>query len=281
MTTPTINNDNLPADDALAPRRVRHELRFRVLTVQQVQRVTPHLLRITLAGDELEGFHSPGFDDHVKLFLPDAATGALRLPQATPDGMVWPEGAKPVMRDYTPGAHDAAARTLQLDFALHDAGPATQWALQAAPGQQVGLGGPRGSFILPTGFDVHLLVGDDTALPAIARRLAELPAAARAIVVAEVDSAADHVPLASAATLDVHWVHRQAGAAPADALLARAVAALHLPPGETHAWVAAESASAKAVRHHLVKERGLAPRRVKASGYWRRGSAGTHDTHED
>lgn len=266
---------------ARAPQRLRHELRRRVLTVQSAQRLTPHCMRIVLAGEALEGFHSPGFDDHVKLLLPDAATGVLQLPEVGPDGLPLPGGPRPAMRDYTPRAHDAAAGTLTIDFALHDAGPATAWALQAAPGQQIGVAGPRGSFLLPTAFDGHLLIGDDTALPAIARRLAELPAGAPACVVVEVDGAADEQPLPTAADLQVHWVHRHGAAAGDATALLAAVRALPPLAGDWHAWVACETAAAKALRAHLVDERGWYPRWVKASGYWRRGSAGTHESIED
>lgn len=88
------------------------------------------------------------------------------------------ENFKMAVRDYTPRGFDPVALTLEIDFALHGAGPATRWEAQAQGGQRLGVGGPRGSFIRPTDFDGHLLIGDDTALPAIARRLAELPAQA-------------------------------------------------------------------------------------------------------
>lgn len=263
-----------------APQRVRHALRFRALDVLAVEHVTPHLVRVTLGGADLEGFHSPGFDDHAKLFFPDEATGALTLPTAGPDGPVWPEGRKPTMRDYTPRRFDAEAGTLAIDFALHVAGPATRWAHQAAPGQRLGVGGPRGSFLVPTAFDGHLLIGDDTALPAISRRLAELPAGARALVLAEVDGPADHVALPSAADVTLAWVHRE-GAAPGAVPLLDALRAATLPAGDLHAWIGCESAAAKALRAHLVGERGLNPKWVRASGYWRRGSAATHDTHDE
>ncbi|PBI88575.1 NADPH-dependent ferric-chelate reductase [Variovorax boronicumulans] len=263
------------------PRRVRHELRFRQLTVKTVQRVTPHLIRITLTGDALEGFTSPGFDDHAKLFFPDVATGQLTLPTAGPDGPVWPEGGRPAMRDYTPRRHDAQANTLEIDFALHDAGPATQWAEQAKPGDIVGVGGPRGSFIVPTEFDWHLLIGDDTALPAISRRLAELPAGARVVVLAEVDSAADEIPLETQAELTLRWVHREGAAPGLSPVLVDTLKAMTLPAGDFHAWVGCESAIAKALRAHLVGERGANPKWVRASGYWRRGAVATHDTHDE
>ncbi|MNK31166.1 NADPH-dependent ferric-chelate reductase [compost metagenome] len=276
--TTTASSSNTPDR---TPRRVRHELRFRQLTVKTVQRVTPHLIRITLTGDALEGFTSPGFDDHAKLFFPDAATGQLTLPTAGPDGPVWPEGGRPAMRDYTPRRHDAQANTLEIDFALHDAGPATQWAEQAKPGDIVGVGGPRGSFIVPTEFDWHLLIGDDTALPAISRRLAELPAGARVVVLAEVDSAADEIPFETQAELTLRWVHREGAAPGLSSVLVDTLKAMTLPTGDFHAWVGCESAIAKALRAHLVGERGANPKWVRASGYWRRGAVATHDTHDE
>ncbi|MDM0030845.1 siderophore-interacting protein [Variovorax sp. J22P271] len=263
------------------PRRVRHDLRFRKLEVRAVQRLTPHLIRITLGGDDLAGFTSPGFDDHAKIFFPDAVTGKLTVPTAGPEGPVWPPGAKPAMRDYTPRRHDAQAGTLEIDFALHDAGPATQWAEAARPGDVIGVGGPRGSFIIPTAFDWHLLIGDDTALPAISRRLAELPAGARAVVLAEVDSEADEIPFETRAGLDLRWVHRRGAEPGTGQPLLDALRGLALPAGDFHAWVACESSAAKALRAHLVGERGAHPKWVKAAGYWRRGAAATHDTHED
>ena len=261
------------------PERVRHELKFRLLEVLRTERLTPGMVRVTLGGADLAGFNSPGFDDHVKLFFPDPATGEIVMLKPGPNGPEGPAGGpRPTMRDYTPRAFDAEAQTLDIDFAVHDAGPATTWALQAAPGQRLGVGGPRGSFLLPTDFDWHLLVGDDTALPAIARRLAELPAGARAVVLAEVDSAADHLPLASAAAVDIFWVYREGAAAGEAGPLLAKLASLDLPAGDFHAWVACESGVAKALRAHLIGERGAQPQWTKAAGYWRRGSVATHDS---
>lgn len=262
--------------DPRAPYRVRHELHRRLLTVRRVQWLTPHMIRITLGGDDLEGFTSLGFDDHVKLIFADPLTNPMTgaLPSAT-------DGPRPPMRDYTPRRFDAVAQTLEIDFALHDAGPATQWAEQAVPGQQIGVGGPRGSMVIPMAFDGYLLVGDDTALPAIARRLAELPAGAPVVVLAEVDGPADELVLNSAANVQVTWVHRQGAAPGTTTLLLDAIKTLALPVGDFHAWVACETGAAKALRAHLVGERGARPQWTKAAGYWRLGSADSHDTHTD
>ena len=253
------------------PTRVRHALKFRQLNVVHKQQLTPHMVRITLGGPDLAGFTSPGFDDHVRVFFPDPATGELILPGGAEDG------PRPTMRDYTPRHFDPQAQTLAIDFALHDAGAATTWAAQAQVGQTLGVGGPRGSFILPTEFDGHLLIGDDTALPAIARRLGELPAGVPALVLIEVDSPADEQALASAAQATVVWVHRLGQPHGEQPLLLARLRGLALPPGDIHAWVGCETHTAKALRAHLVDERGVKPQWTKAAGYWRQGSVATHD----
>ncbi|MDZ7858864.1 siderophore-interacting protein [Sphaerotilus sp.] len=232
--------------------RVRHELRRRDLTVLCVDTPSPGFRRITFTGSDLAGFTSASFDDHIKLVL-DAA-----------------DGGEPVRRDYTPRHYDAAAGTLAIEFALHGDGPAAAWAAQATPGQRATIGGPRGSFIIPTDADWHLLVGDDTALPAVARRLEELPASARAFAVLHVADAADRRALPSAASVQVQWV--DSGAALADA-----VRALDLPGGEGFAWGAGEAGAMAAVRRVLVDERGLDRQAVRVSAYWKQGAAAHHE----
>ena len=264
-----------PGQDAdalahLTPQRVRHPLRLRVLTVAAVQTLSPHMVRVTLSGSDLDGFVSAGFDDHVKLFFPDPQTGALITPTLGAEGPEWPDGVRPVMRDYTPRAFDAATQTLTIDFALHTpAGPATEWALQARVGQKLGVGGPKGSMVVPAGFEWYLLVGDATALPAIARRLEELPAGARAQVLVEVDGPADVLPLQSSAQVNVQWVYRHGDDAQAHRLL-EALRELTMPTGVFYSWVACESAQSAAIRDYLVTACRANPHWVKASAYWRR-----------
>ncbi len=262
------------------PQRLRHELRLRMLTVRSVETLSLHMVRIKLGGEELEGFFSPGFDDHVKVFFPAPGQDAPARPQLGDKGVVFPEGqARPVMRDFTPRRYDAEAGMLTIDFALHDSGPATAWARQARPGQALAVGGPRGSFIVPTDFDWHLLVGDAAGLPAIARRLEELPADARVLALIEVDQPADVLELNTGPGASVHWVYgseQQPGEA-----LVTALAAIDFPSGDYHAWVGCESATAKRLRDMLIAERGANPKWVRASGYWRRGAVGVHDSFDE
>lgn len=249
--------------------RIRLETRLRRLQVTQIHPISPHMVRIELAGD-MEGFQSPGFDDHIKLFLPDPVTGELVLPGGD-QGQ-----ARPTARDYTPRRFNVAAGTLTLDFALHgldgDAGPATRWAATAKPGDVLHLGGPRGSMIPATGFTHYLLIGDETALPAIARRLEELPADAIVTVRVEVQSAADRLDLETRATADIGWVFRDSK----DGTLVDAVKALPPMDPQPLTWIAGEIGTVRLIRDHLVTERGFDPHWLKASGYWQKGEAGAH-----
>lgn len=255
-----------PADPR-SPRRVRHEARRRTLTIKQTKKIAPHMVRVTLGGD-LDGFVSLGFDDHVKLFFPDGTTNA--------DG-----AANMLGRDFTPRRHDPNGNALEIDFVLHDAGPATRWAAQAKVGDTLNLGGPRGSFIIPTTYDWHLLMGDETALPAIGRRLAELPAGSRAIVVAEVDGADDELVFATNADATITWVHRNGVPAGSSDALAKALTKLKMPGRDYYAWVACESLAAKALRRQLIADHGANPKWMRAAGYWRCGAVAVHDVHED
>jgi NADPH-dependent ferric siderophore reductase len=246
-------------------RRVRHEAKRRQLAVDKITTITPKMLRITLAGPELEGFTSLGFDDHIKLFLP--------TPQAAPS-------ERPPMRDYTP-RYDSVAGKLHIDFAIHDAGPATDWALRARIGDTLDIGGPRGSALIPMEFDWHLLIGDETGLPAIGRRLEELPAGSRALVIAEVEDEAEQQTFASHAELSVQWVHRHAAPAGSSEGLLAALRAAKFPPGDYFAWAATESNVARALRRALIDELGAKRAWVKAAGYWQRGAAAVHERIED
>jgi len=239
-------------------RRVRHELKRRQLEVRKVERITPGFVRITLGGEELAGYVSAGYDDHSKLIFPA------------------PGEEPPVMRDYTPRKYDPVAGELVFEIALHGEGPASEWAAAAQPGAVLGVGGPRGSFVVEGDFDWYLLIGDESALPAIARRLEELPATAKAVVVVEVADQGEERELTAPAQTTIYWIHRDAGQA-----LLEAVQGLDFPPGEPYAFVACEGNRAKDIRRHLLETRGLDKRWVKASGYWRQGAVAVHDNLDD
>ena len=263
--------------DFLEVQKVLHPIKTRLLRVKRITELSPSMRRITLEGDDLAGFISASFDDHVKLIVPEGPGEAPNMPQLEPTGLVFAEDRpKPAMRDYTSRRYDAATNELDIDFVLHHQGPATDWAHHAAPGHTLGIAGPRGSFVVPTAFDWHLLIGDETALPAIARRLEELPATAKAIVVVQLISETAKIDLTSRCQLNVHWIVENTNAE-GRGTLETTVRGLKLPEqGEGYIWAAGEYNDIKAVRQYLVDERGIDKKRIRASSYWRKSAPNTH-----
>ncbi len=242
-----------------AIRRVRHETRRRALTVTSATAITPRMQRIELAGD-LAGFASLGADDHIKLFFADGAGGQ-------------------VMRDFTPRAFDVAAGTLTIDFALHEAGPATSWAASAKPGDGLEIGGPRGSAVVPDDFDWYWLIGDETALPAIGRFVEGLRADVPVLTAVAIADAGERQQFATRADWTGLWAERSGGGDDASALQAL-LDAHPLPAGDGFVFIAAESSVARALRARLT-ERGQPKAFIKAAGYWKRGEADAHERIED
>ena len=227
--------------------RMRHELKRRRLNVARIESLGSKRKRVVLQGEELAGFTSPGFDDHVKVFFP---------------------GEPAAMRDFTPRRFDG--RELWIDFFEHAEGPGAQWLEQAIVGHTLEIGGPKGSAIISTeGIDTHVLIGDETAIPAIARRLEELPAGARSLLVVELDAESATPDFLSRASLQIVRV-------PRDGII-DALRALAFPKGNSFFWVACESNCARAIRRYLREERQVGLAWIKAAGYWKRGAAGTHD----
>ncbi len=247
--------------------RVRHELKFRVLRAVEVEDLTPTLRRIVLEGDGLQDFVSLGFDDHIKLFPPQA-DGEVILPSQGPDGLVFAD-PRPPARDYTPRRYEPDSNRLTIDFVLGHGGPATDWAVNVALGNLVGVGGPRGSRVVSREYAVHILIGDETALPAIARRLEELPEGVRAIVVVEVDDAESCVPLETRARLDLTWAQRAGRRRGDPQVLIQAVEGLSNKIGtsDVYVWAAAEAEVARQLRASLV-DQGFESAAMRVSGYW-------------
>ena len=254
----------MTAVDTQTIHRVMHEIKRRRLEVLRVVDLTPRMRRITLGGPELAGFISLGTDDHVKLLFPQNAEQAAAL-ETLVLGAGKSDVPMPEMRDYTPRRYDLDKLELDIDFVLHGDGPASTWAEQAKPGQFLHIGGPRGSMIVPDIFDSYLLIGDETALPAIARRLEGLAANRKALVVIEVENGGEQQVLESAAQVNVIWVLREGGK---DNLLST-VKQLQVPKGNLYTWVATETKVSRQIRRVLLDEHGLDEKLVKAVGYWR------------
>jgi NADPH-dependent ferric siderophore reductase len=253
------------------PLRVRHATRIRLVQVTHVEQLSPRMRRVVLGGEALDGFVSAAADDHVKLFFPAPGEDKPVLPALGPDGPVFPEGAaRPVARNYTPRRFDAASRELTIEFVLHGDGPAAAWSAQARPGSWLGVGGPRGSFLVSEDFSTYLLVGDESALPAIARRLEEIGPGVRAIALIEIADRNEERHLPSAGNVSIIWRHRNGVRPGTGTLLQDALKSIDMPSQDTHAWLAGETDTVRRLRAHLIDEREFPPHHVHAAAYWSR-----------
>lgn len=251
-----MDNNQLKDQTSPAPgiERVRHDTRRRTLAVESVVDITPGMRSITLTGDDLADFISLAPDDHIKIFVPAADGGEER-------------------RDYTPRRYDNTERKLTIDFALHQAGPVTQWAIDARAGDWLDIGGPRGSAVVSATVKRWLLIGDETALPAVGRRIEESGAGTVITTIAAVTGPLEEQTFETSAELHVRWAHRPLSQATEAAALLKLLSTIDIQP-ETFIWVAAEASVTRDIRGYLL-ERGCPLGWIKASGYWVFGKADT------
>jgi NADPH-dependent ferric siderophore reductase len=245
-----------PAHKRRPPRRTQ---------VVKIERVTPRVIRVTFAGDELEGFGPPRPGAHIKLLFPQDASWDHRDPEAP----------RPPSRTYTPRTYDANANTLAVEFVLHGAGLAAGWVQRAREGDAAYVAGPGGGYELASEARRIVLVADDTAMPAAGTVLEALPPRCEAVALCEIADRNEQRALSANAQAETKWLHLD-GAQPGS-LLEREVRNL-AAPADAHWWVACESGAMRRIRAHLLKERGIEPAHVHTRGYWRLGETNHPDS---
>ncbi|QKJ18731.1 siderophore-interacting protein [Microbacterium hominis] len=248
------------------------DMRFRFARLVERSWLTEEYVRVRLRGDDLVGFASLGADDHCRVFFPAGGEepASVEEMRAAPS------------REYTPFAF--GEDWLELEFAIHgepgDRGVAAEWAATAPLGSLVGVGGPRGSMIIEGRPQVWFLAGDETAVPAIRRFAASMPADAVGTVLVEVPDAARELAVEAPAGVGVEYVHRgdaRGGTALAERL--DALGAEHRPDGDVFVFIASEQAIVKTGRALAVDRWGLEADRIVVKGYWKRGDVEFHAPH--
>ncbi|RFS82414.1 siderophore-interacting protein [Actinomadura spongiicola] len=240
-------------------------------TVLRTARITPHMIRVVIGGAGLAGFGAGEFTDHyVKLLFPQ--TG-VTYPEPFDMEVIraeLPRDQWPVTRTYTVRAWDSEAVELTIDFVHHgEKGLAGPWAARARPGDEIYFMGPGGGYAPRADAGWHLLVGDESALPAIGASLERIPRDAQARVFVEVAGPEEEQDLPTPCDAEIVWLHRNGGAI--GDLLVEAVQNMKFPDDDVHAFVHGEANFVKALRRHLRVERGLPMERLSISGYWRVG----------
>lgn len=246
---------------------------FRRATVVGTTDRGPRLTTVTLRGPALVGFSVEAPAASVRLLLPRTdADGRLEIPEWNGNEFRFADGVRPPIRTLTPLRTDPSSGSVEVEVVRHGHGALAGWAGTAAEGDQVALAGPGAGYAVPDGADRFLVVGDESALPAIGQVLDALPRPAAVEVVVEVAAPEGRIALPHHPGATVRWCDLPPGAPPGAAMFA-AVAALDVP-ADVAVWAAGEAAAVHRLRKLLLDERGVARSRAVIRGYWKHGRDG-------
>ncbi|HEX4724054.1 MAG TPA: siderophore-interacting protein [Pseudonocardiaceae bacterium] len=252
----------------------RHPPELWRVPVLRTERVTPAMVRITVGGPALANFPGGGGDQHVVLYFYDKDV-ELPDPLTLTSARTMLGQVRPAMRSYTVRRHDPVHHELDIDFVLHaKGGVAADWAATARPGDHLIVVGPSPAYLPDPMIPAHVLLGDETALPAIGAMLTHLPASATVTSIIEIAGPAEEQPLAGPAGSRITWLHRTGLPAGTPDLLLAALRAVGPLGSETAVWAAGERTAMRAVRAYLLDESCLDRGRVRTTMYWRFGHTG-------
>ena len=237
--------------------------------VERIERLTPRMVRIVLGGPGLASYRPTDFtDQYVNVLIPPD-DAPYEVPFDVDEAR--DSGHRPAGRRYTIRRWDPEVREVTIDFVVHgDVGSTGRWANRASVGDLLQFAGPSGGYAPDPDADWYLMAGDESAIPAIAASLEVAPAGRPALAVLLVDGAAHELALDTDADLTTTWVHRADHDDPSAAFV-DAVVGLTFPTGRVSAFVHGEATETRAVRKHLLGDRGLDRADLSVSPYWRRG----------
>lgn len=241
-----------------------------VLEVVERIQLTPHLVRIVAGGPGISAVVDNGFTDaYTKMHFAPAEAGLTPPYDMEELRARLPIELLPSMRTYSIRRFDLDAGQIWIDFVTHgEGGVAGTWAANAQVGDPVVLAGGSGGYAPDAAADWHLLVGDESAIPAIAAALEAMSTDAVGTVFLEVQDESEQLDLTAPDDVEVHWLHRGDSEAGTTTLLIDAVRALEWREGQVQVFAHDERGAMKQLRPHLIEERGLDRTQLSLSAYW-------------
>jgi NADPH-dependent ferric siderophore reductase len=237
------------------------------------------MVRVTLAGPDLQGLVVPEPAASVRLLLPSPGTSELVVPTWRGNEFLLSDGTRPTIRTFTPRRLDTEKSELELDIVVHGRGAASDWAGVAQRGDPAAISGPGRGYTIDSEAAAFLLVGDETAIAAISQLLETVPRPTPVFVHIEVAEPDGRLALPEHPRATVRWWDLSSGAPPGEALIAAVKSVVEDVELDAAArvWVAGEAAAVQRVRHLLFDGCGLARSQASVRGYWKHGRAGGDD----
>lgn len=239
--------------------------------VSEVETLNPRTMLVRFAGDPLRGMEVPQSAASIRLLVPGEPGGELVMPEWTGNEFLLADGARPVIRTFTPLRFNGDAGVVELEIVRHDGGAVSSWVERCGPGDPAALSGP-GSGWEPAADMAELLVfGDETAIPAIGQLLETVsgldpaPSCNVHIAVTSADAQRDLVSMVSA---DVTWHVADPALPPLSGVVA-AAEGIDSVGEHTHIWAAGEAAAVQAMRKHFLRGLGVPRSRASIRGYWK------------
>lgn len=245
-----------------------------VLHLKSKQYLSPRYIRVVLGG-KVESFKGATVGDNNKIYIPPHGDSKVHLKTFDPQTQGWiypPEELMPKIRTYTTRALDLERGELTIDFVDHGPhGPASQWAISAREGQELGVAMKLSKKELFPPRDHYVLVGDATAIPVLGVILEGLPPSARGHCIIEVHGPEEEQHLRTEAEIGFSWLHNPTPGR--DSKLPQALKNIPLPEENRFAFVACEYTSVKEIRQYLRKENQWSAQELYAFSYWKIGAA--------
>lgn len=223
------------------------------------------MVRVTLAGADLEGFEIPEPAASVRLLIASPGSDGVVMPTWNGNEFLLDDGSRPIIRTFTPRRFDSTNLLLDLDVVIHEGGAVSAWVETATPGIEAAISGPGRGYTIDGDAASFFLAGDQTAIPAICQLIEVLPLSAAVDVIIEIPDASAQLTLPSHPGLRSTWVEGAAGTGLVDA-----VEQAPIEPG-AKVWVAGEAAAMHRIRRHLFEARGVSRRDATVRGYWKHG----------
>jgi NADPH-dependent ferric siderophore reductase len=256
------------AEEQSPARRRREPPPLRPVTVTHRDELSPRMLRLRFRGPGIADMVPVAPAASVRLLVPSPGTADLVMPGWNGNEFLLPDGSRPSLRTFTPRPVDTDPDRLELWIVRHPGGAVSDWAETVTPGAPAALSGPGRGHALDADARHHVLLGDETALPAVDQLLGVLGPDTTVAVHLEIEVAEARIPIAHHPGATVSWHVRARDEPPGASLVAAATTLDPTDPG-LRVWAGGEAAAMQSIRTVLFRDGGLPRDCASIRGYWK------------